>query len=256
MSYVFYKYQGTGNDFVMIDNREGLFDPENLDLVRKMCDRKFGVGSDGLMLIQDHEEADFELLYFNSDGSKSLCGNGSRCAVLFAKYLGIIKNETSFLAIDGIHHAWIIGNQVHLQMNDVESVEAGPDYFYLNTGSPHFIKFVNSVTEVDVVGEGKRIRYNDRFAEKGTNVNFLETHDDRIYVRTYERGVEDETLSCGTGVTACALVAGLKGFKSPVTIRTKGGNLQVSFEKKKNGFTNIKLIGPAEYIFKGEWPSK
>ena len=197
------------------------------------------------------------MVYYNSDGNpSSMCGNGGRCITAFAKHLGIIKNTAKFLAIDGIHEAAIDENEiVSLKMQDVKSVEVGNDYFYLNTGSPHFVKFVNNVQTFDVKNMGALIRYNDRFKEEGTNVNFIERVEDNLFVRTYERGVEDETYSCGTGVTAAALVAAIKGVsngKNNCFIKTLGGNLEVKFERVlEQNFYNIWLIGPAQKVFNG-----
>jgi diaminopimelate epimerase len=252
----FYKYQGTGNDFIMVDNRNGIFDKNDLSLVRKLCSRKFGIGADGLILIQNCDGLDFEMIYYNADGSQSLCGNGSRCAVNFAKALGIIGNKTNFMAIDGLHEAIVQEDTgiVSLKMGNVSSVELGSDYYFINTGSPHWVKYVHGIEGFDVVMNGRAIRYNDRFEEKGTNVNFVEKlSDGSLFVRTYERGVEDETLSCGTGVTACALAASMDGMKSPVQINTLGGKLEVSYKGKADtGFTDIWLIGPAVMVFEGK----
>jgi diaminopimelate epimerase len=252
----FYKYQGTGNDFILIDNRDKSITLTN-EQVRFLCHRHFGIGADGLMLLQARPECDFEMLYYNSDGNpSSMCGNGGRCITSFAKHLGIISQHAKFLAVDGLHEATIDeANQVSLKMNDVKNIEIGVDYFYLNTGSPHYVKFVDGIEEMDVVEEGKKIRYNERFAMEGTNVNFMEKKEDGLFVRTYERGVEDETLSCGTGVTAAALVASVKGIsnsKNNCSIITKGGNLEVTFEKvlEKN-FYNIWLKGSTNLVFSG-----
>ena len=254
MQLEFFKYQGTGNDFVMIDNRNGVFDPEDLALVRSLCDRKFGIGADGLILIQNHPRFDFECVYFNADGSKSLCGNGSRCAVEFSRTLGIIKDNTTFLAIDGAHEAFIKDGLVHLKMNNVNGITRQGDDYYLNTGSPHYVRFVDEVKKVDVFQDGRAVRYSDQFKKDGINVNFTESIGvGSIFVRTYERGVEDETLSCGTGVTACALISGLKGMKSPVSVSTLGGELSISFVRTgEEKFENIYLIGPAQFVFAGK----
>lgn len=249
-----YKYQGTGNDFVLIDNRE-----KNITLTKEqikwLCDRRFGIGADGLMLLELEPGIDFKMVYFNSDGNESsMCGNGGRCITAFAKRLGIIDSEAKFLAIDGIHDSKIIEDYVSLKMNDVREVEVGEDFFYLNTGSPHYVRFVNNLENLDVLAEGKKIRYNNRFSEVGTNVNFIEKKDTDLFVRTYERGVENETLSCGTGVTAAALIAAFKGQstdKNNCSIRTLGGKLNVKFEKVlENTFYNIWLEGLATFVFK------
>ncbi|MDN5201827.1 diaminopimelate epimerase [Fulvivirgaceae bacterium BMA10] len=250
----FYKYQGTGNDFVMIDNRQFTFNQNDLESVRKICDRKFGIGADGLILIQDHPDHDFEMVYFNADGSQSLCGNGSRCAVKFANFLGIIDQQTTFLAIDGAHEAFLEDDLVHLKMGDVEEVTIKNKEVFINTGSPHHIKFVDDVEQFDVVQEGKRIRYMEDYSKTGgTNVNFVQAlSHNQVFVRTYERGVEDETLSCGTGVTAVSLAVSLKNYQSPVHIKTLGGDLQVSFNKiNDQKFEEIYLIGPAGMVFEG-----
>ena len=250
-----YKYQGTGNDFVLIDNREKTISLTT-EQIKWLCDRRFGIGADGLMLLELEPGIDFKMVYFNSDGNESsMCGNGGRCITAFAKYLGIIQNEAKFLAIDGIHEAKLISeNQVSLKMSDVRNVEVGEDYFYLNTGSPHYVKFVNGIETLNVFEEGKKIRYNTRFAAEGTNVNFIEKKDHELFVRTYERGVEDETLSCGTGVTAAALIAAFKGQstdKKSCAIKTLGGNLNVKFDKVlESTFYNIWLEGPATFVFK------
>ena len=257
MNRIFQKYQGTGNDFILLDDRENSFDHTNEKLIAHLCDRRFGIGADGLMLLRNKQGYDFEMVYFNSDGKpSSMCGNGGRCISRFALDIGAVKkHEVNFLAIDGPHTAIIGPETVKLKMNDVPAVEAGNDFFYLNTGSPHYVKFLEGVAEMDVVTEGKKIRYNDRFAREGTNVNFVNKENDGIFVRTYERGVEDETLSCGTGVTACALAAALNGTATAAdkcVVHTRGGNLSVHFRREGNSFTNVWLEGPATFVFKGE----
>lgn len=255
MEIMFYKYQGTGNDFVMIDNREKIFDKNNLNLVKRICDRKFGVGADGLILIENHDDLDFNMVYFNADGSQSFCGNGSRCAVAFAKYLDIIEKQTFFWSTDGEHEAWIDNNgKVSLKMHDVENIEKGDNYFFINTGSPHYIVYKDNIDNIDVVEEGRKVRYNKRFKEEGTNVNFLNNEGEQLYIRTYERGVEDETLSCGTGVTASAISkAVLEDLPAgKIKVNTLGGLLEVGFRRNINMFNDIWLIGPATYVFKGE----
>lgn len=249
-----YKYQGTGNDFILIDNRD-MSVTLTEEQVKWLCDRRFGIGADGLMLLELEPGADFEMVYFNSDGKESsMCGNGGRCITAFAKQLGLVDTHAKFIAIDGMHEAKIEGDIVSLKMNDVRNVEVGDGFYYLNTGSPHYVKFVTDIENFDVYKEGKKIRNNDRFVYEGTNVNFIEKQGDSLFVRTYERGVEDETLSCGTGVTASALVAALKGIsnnKNACHIKTLGGELNVKFDKVlENTFYNIWLEGPAKFVFK------
>ena len=252
----FYKYQGTGNDFVMIDNRKNIFDKSDLRLIHQLCDRRFGIGADGLILIEKSDDFDFNMIYFNADGSQSFCGNGSRCAVAFASYLGIVGNKAMFLAIDGEHEAWMNENgEVSLKMHDVENIEKGNDYYFIYTGSPHYIVDVKDVNLINVFEEGKKVRYNSRFKQEGTNVNFVHYHSDGLDIRTYERGVEDETLSCGTGVTASALSWADKNKSTigKIEVNTKGGKLKVAFKRNDFGaFHDIWLIGPAKMVFKGE----
>jgi len=254
MNIQFYKYQGTGNDFVMIDNRNNVFDKNNIDLVQQLCNRKFGIGADGLILIENIDDLDFNMIYFNADGTQSFCGNGSRCAVSFAKYLGIIDSQALFLSTDGEHEAWINKEgEVSLKMHDVKTLEKGDNYYYINTGSPHYIAETKDLANYDVYNEGQAIRNNDRFKAEGTNVNFVRYNEDNIQIRTYERGVEDETLSCGTGVTATALAWADKYKLSygKVPVITQGGSLSVGFKRNETGFNDIWLIGPATFVFKG-----
>jgi diaminopimelate epimerase len=255
MLLTFYKYQGTGNDFVMIDNRSNTFPKESKSLVTKLCDRRFGIGADGLILLENDESVDFKMVYFNSDGNQgSMCGNGGRCLVAFAKFLGIIGKETSFNAVDGLHTAIIENDIVELKMNSVNEIHTKPNAYYLNTGSPHHVQVVESLEDLDVYKEGAKLRYG-LYGERGSNINFVEPLDEGSFaVRTYERGVEDETLSCGTGVTAVA-IAMHKANKiqaETVDIETKGGKLQVKFINDANGYSNVSLIGPAMQVFKGE----
>ncbi len=257
MKFSFYKYQGTGNDFVILDNREGAYSQVTAAQVKQICHRRFGVGADGLMLLNQKEGYDFEMVYFNADGNpSSLCGNGGRCLVKFAYHLGIHKFTYRFMAIDGLHEAEIDKrNEIRLKMNDVEEVEAHSSYAVLNTGSPHYVKYSTDVAAVDVVEDGRDIRNSNRYAQEGINVNFVEVLDgDSIFVRTYERGVEDETLSCGTGVTAAALMHAHneKGFNR-VAVKTVGGTLYVEYTKiSDQQYKDIWLCGPATFVYTGE----
>lgn len=257
----FYKYQGTGNDFIMIDNREQWFAAHDEQLVARLCHRRFGIGADGLILVQQHPDYDFEMIYFNSDGRRgSFCGNGGRCTVAFAHRLGLIDQTAHFLAADGLHRARIDEQGlIWLKMTDVQQIQPWNDGYFLNTGSPHVIKFEQSLADFPVYEQGKHIRYSSDFAPGGTNVNFVQIQSDgSLYVRTYERGVEDETYSCGTGVTAAALAYSASRLGSQpntgqqtVSIRTPGGDLKVSFCRLPESFSDIWLIGPAEYVFSG-----
>jgi diaminopimelate epimerase len=256
MEHTFYKYQGTGNDFIMIDNRTHIFPKNNTKLINKLCDRRFGIGADGLILLENEPGADFRMVYYNSDGNEStMCGNGGRCIVAFAKFLGMIENEADFVAIDGPHRA-IIDDKglVSLQMKDVNTVTIYEDYVFLDTGSPHHVEIVNDLASMDVKKVGAAIRYSGTYGEKGSNVNFVsQDRTDKFSVRTYERGVEDETLSCGTGVTAVAIAMKVLGKTEAdvVKLSTPGGQLEVSFLTDGNQFKEIFLTGPAAYVFKG-----
>ncbi len=253
----FFKYQGTGNDFVLIDQRTTHYlTPADTETIARLCDRRFGIGADGLILLQNRAGYDFEMVYFNADGrTSSMCGNGGRCMVAFAKRLEIIEERCHFLAIDGAHEACISGpDWVELKMNDVETVEANPDFFFLDTGSPHYVTFVERLDALNVVQEGRTIRNSERFKAEGTNVNFVEIGSEKVAVATYERGVEDETLSCGTGVTAVALaLAAAKNLDGEQTlpIQAKGGALDVKFRKNNGQFEDIWLCSPAEMVFQG-----
>ncbi len=254
MDIQFSKYQGTGNDFVIIDNRDGSISLSNQQIAF-LCDRRFGVGGDGLMLLGTATGYDFSMTYFNADGTEgTMCGNGGRCLVQFAHDNGIVKDTYSFIAIDGPHEAIIHQNGwVHLKMIDVNEVETGNHFFVTNTGSPHYVKLVEGVENYNVVKEGKAIRYNDRFNKEGINVNFIEFQKDHLFVRTYERGVENETFSCGTGVTAAAITTHLhKTGEHHVAIQTLGGKLAVSFNHLGGGhFKHIWLQGPGTFVYKG-----
>jgi diaminopimelate epimerase len=254
----FQKYQATGNDFVLIDNRTAGYSFSK-EQIEKICDRRFGVGADGLMLIEKHPTLDFNLVYFNSDGSQSLCGNGSRAAVVMAAALGMVTKNTSFNAYDGRHEAELLNTEiVRLKMNDVKEVKEEGNEYFIYTGSPHHVRFVNDVNSYPVVAEGQKIRYAEKYAPGGTNANFIELlENNTIAVRTYERGVEDETFSCGTGVTAAALAASFHGYTSPIHIKVKGGELAVEFKPGPSGsvpaaFHDVFLIGPAKMVFEGD----
>jgi len=256
MQVKFYKYQGTGNDFIMIDNRKQWFDTANQKCIEKLCDRKFGIGADGLICLENEHNFDFKMLYFNADGNEStMCGNGGRCIVAFAKFLNIIKDKAHFTAVDGIHKAAINKDVISLQMQNVTEILLNDDYIYLNSGSPHHIKYFNNVDKLDVKQLGSTIRYGKPYLKEGTNVNFVEQVNENTFkVRTYERGVENETLSCGTGVTAVAIASHKTGKTSSfkVTLNTKGGNLKVLFTEKGGVYKNVFLEGPAIQVFKGK----
>lgn len=257
MNITFYKYQGAGNDFIMIDNRN-LFFKNNTKLVAKLCHRRFGIGADGLILLENHPDAaiDFKMVYFNSDGNEStLCGNGGRCIVAFAKQLGIIKKSCNFLAIDGLHQAHFEADLVSLSMPDVNLITTyGPESFFLDTGSPHHIDFVENTSGIQVKTRGSEIRNSKLYGKAGSNINFVEVQDNYLKIRTYERGVEDETLACGTGVTAAAIAAHYanKIDADQVSVLAEGGDLKVRFSCQNTKYFNIQLIGTAEFVFKGE----
>ena len=255
MNIKFQKYQGAGNDFIIIDNRHLLYGLSH-NIVRQLCHRKFGIGADGLMLLEHCIEADFRMRYFNADGGEAtLCGNGSRCIVDFAYHLGLFQHITRFMAADGEHEGQMTETGVKVKMHDVEHIVTTTDYYYLNTGSPHYVKIVDDAFETDVFAEGQKIRYSAAFAPEGTNVNFITPTASYLKVATYERGVENETLACGTGCVASTLAMALRNQDTSniYDIKTKGGNLKVSFERRPdNTFTNIWLEGPAQKVFTGE----
>lgn len=257
MNILFSKYQGAGNDFILIDHR--VSELKNIDnkLVAQLCDRRFGIGGDGLMFLTQHADYDFEMVYYNADGNVgTMCGNGGRCIVAFAKHLGIIDSETNFLAVDGPHYAKITaeGNWVELQMIDVDQINRDGNAFVLNTGSPHYVEQVTELATMDVFTKGKAIRNNATYKSNGINVNFVEPKADHLFVRTFERGVEDETYACGTGVTAVAMAMAQQ--KAPGHIETPievlGGKLQINFDYDGSKYTNVFLCGPAEKVFEGE----
>lgn len=249
----FYKYQAAGNDFVLIDNRESKLSLSN-EQIAQICHRRFGVGADGVILVDNDSNANFNITYINPDGSQSLCGNGCRTAVDLASKLGMTNGKISFNAYDGVHKAEILADgQIKIQMNNVDNIEEVFDGYSLNTGSPHFVKFVSGLDQYPVFEEGRKLRYDAHFP-RGTNANFIESRNgNAIALRTYERGVEEETLACGTGATAAALAAFKKGYKSPLTIYTKGGTLTVEFKFSPSGaFSDIYLTGPAKLVYEGD----
>jgi diaminopimelate epimerase len=253
----FYKYQGTGNDFIMIDNRDLSFQKDNTALINQLCDRRFGIGADGLILLENDANVDFKMVYFNSDGNESsMCGNGGRCIVAFAKQLSVIDQTATFIAVDGLHNATILDQKnIALQMKDVDEVLIHDSYVFLNTGSPHHVTMVNDLQQMDVKQSGKTIRYSELYGEVGSNVNFVsQITENHFAIRTYERGVEDETLSCGTGATAVAIAmnAICKTKQNKITIDVQGGQLVISFRVNDSGYEEVFLEGPAEFVFEGE----
>lgn len=257
MKLAFSKYQGTGNDFILLDNLKGQYDDLSVHQIQYLCDRKFGIGADGLIKISSSPHTAFEVDYYNSDGSKSFCGNGARCSVAFAESLGIDVSTVVFTAIDGIHEAMKKSDAILLKMNNVHQIHEKEDDFELYTGSPHFVRFVENTLDVNVYEEGRRVRFSPEYQEEGINVNFVEIlAQNELEVVTYERGVENETLSCGTGVTAAALTYAQLENKfghQEILIHTKGGKLKVTFNRlDEDTYVDIYLIGPAEYVFSGE----
>jgi diaminopimelate epimerase len=254
MELSFYKYQGTGNDFIILDNRSGDYDQLTEDQINKLCDRRFGIGADGLMLLGLKDGYDFYMKYFNADGKEgSMCGNGGRCLVKFAYDMGIKKEVYHFLAVDGPHEATLNSNgYIRLKMQDVNNIQFENEDVILNTGSPHFIRFTSTLENLDVYSEGRSIRYNEAFKDKGINVNFVEKLGESIRLRTYERGVENETLSCGTGATAAAIAFAQNMGYNKVSVKVEGGLLEVEFNRiGVNECRDIWLNGPAEFVFKG-----
>lgn len=259
MSYTFYKYHGTGNDFILIEDRDRQFDTENVKMIRTWCHRRFGIGADGLILLRPDEETDFEMVYFNSDGRQSsMCGNGGRCIVAFAHRQGWIGRQATFRAIDGLHEAEVLENgEIRLRMVDVSDIELGDHYYVLDTGSPHYVTFKPLAQDGDLVAQAQAIRYDPEYRDEGINVNFVEVIEKGvIQVRTYERGVEAETYSCGTGVVAAAISTFLSGMHDEAkqfNINTKGGTLEVSFTtEEESRFTDVWLTGPAIFVYQGQ----
>ena len=260
MQFKFYKYEGTGNDFIFIDNRQDNFPKTDVKRIEKLCDRRFGIGADGLILLENDTETDFSMIYYNSDGNQSsMCGNGGRCIVAFAKSLNIISNETTFKATDGLHDATIFDDGIiSLQMKNVNEVKIEKDYVFLNTGSPHHVLMVDDLKHYDVKSNGAQIRYSELYGKAGSNVNFVkQILDNHFRLRTYERGVEDETFSCGTGAVAAAIAMYALGETTlnHIYLDVEGGKLEVTFDKVNDIYTNVFLKGPATFVFEGviEW---
>lgn len=256
MRLTFFKYQGTGNDFILIDNRLEIFPKQNTQLINQLCDRRFGIGADGLILLERHATYDFRMVYFNSDGNESsMCGNGGRCLVAFAKQIGIIKTTAKFEAVDGYHYAEISTDElISLQMKDVYSIAVHQNYSFLNTGSPHHVQLVSDLKTLDVKSEGSKIRYSELYGADGSNVNFVHQIDSETFsLRTYERGVEDETLSCGTGATAVAIAMHHVGKtkSNSIDLQVEGGKLCVLFNENNGVYSEVFLVGPATFVFEG-----
>lgn len=255
MEYTFYKYQGTGNDFILIDNRFQSLPCNDSSIIERLCDRRFGIGADGLILLQESKSYDFKMVYFNANGKEgSLCGNGARCTVAFAKFINCIDTKATFEAVDGLHNASITDNIVSLQMNDVIDIQEFENHCFLDTGSPHHIEMVEDIKTHDTVVLGRLIRNREPYNKVGTNVNFVQQLSvSKFAARTYERGVEGETFSCGTGAVAVALAMyqTKKTTHNSIEIETKGGRLDVQFVPTKKGYEKIFLLGPAEQVYSG-----
>ena len=260
MTLQFSKYQGTGNDFIMLDNTLGTYDNLSIADIQLLCNRKFGIGADGLIALKAHASLDFEVVYYNADGTQSFCGNGARCAVAFAHTLGLMHSpHTTFIAIDGPHEAWRCEDEVRLKMANVPPILVLENSYVVQTGSPHYIIEDANHHTAHVVEMGRHIRYNDTYRKDGINVNLMAIQENRIQVATYERGVEDETLSCGTGVTAAALVyAQLQMLPfGKVQVQTKGGELMVEWQQQNDlSFSNVFLTGPAQHVYNGTYELK
>lgn len=255
MKIAFWKYQGTGNDFIMLDGRANDFTNISSEKIEYLCHRRFGIGADGLIILENSENSDFVMRYYNSDGKlSSMCGNGGRCITRFAQDLGLTAERYHFMAIDGPHESYINGDRVFLKMGDVSKVEElEANNYFVNTGSPHFVSLISAVPSGSISEAARAIRYSPAYKEEGVNVNFVASIAGGLAMRTYERGVEDETLSCGTGVTASVLAADKAGLGhgSGTQVNTPGGKLEVRFERNGEAYQNIWLIGPAEMVYSG-----
>ena len=248
----FYKYQAAGNDFLLVDNREGNYSFTN-EQVAALCHRRFGIGADGIICLNRDDQTEFRMVYRNADGSESFCGNGCRAIVDFAHRLGHIGSQTTFMAHDGIHHAQLLDDgNIRVSLSEVSApVRKGPDDYFIHTGTEHHVRFVNGLDQYPVFEEGRKIRYSSDYP-RGTNANFVEKLEGGLVAfRIYERGVEDETLSSGSGATACALVAATRlAYASPVMMKARGGFLLVEFNRTPSGgFTGVHFIGPAQLVF-------
>ncbi|PKR80146.1 diaminopimelate epimerase [Brumimicrobium salinarum] len=256
MKVTFTKYHGTGNDFIMIDCTNQNDFKLNSQAIKDMCHRRFGIGSDGLILIKNSKEFDFEMDYYNADGSQSFCGNGARCAVHFARQLNLFKKDATFKAIDGKHEATIHAGEISIKMADVSKIDHNEGVYIINTGSPHYIEFKEQIEDQDIFTFGKKIRYSAPYKKTGINVNLAQVIDQNtIQMLTYERGVEKETYSCGTGATAVALAFADKQKLEKIDIQlgVKGGNLRVKASRDNLGvFHSIYLIGPATPVYQGQ----
>ncbi len=255
MSIFFHKYQGAGNDFIMIDNRMNQIPSLSENIIKALCDRRFGIGANGLILLENHSDYDFKMIHYNSDGRKStMCGNGGHCIVKFACHLGIQLEQYNFLAIGEEHKAFLKNGKVHLKMIDIGLPEKEGKGWFINTSSPHHVVFNPHVKNMKLVAEAQKIRYSNPYIAEGVNVNFVDSGEHGLVIRTYERGVEDETFSCGTGVTAAALTSYYTGRlkQKEIQVHTKGGNLAVTFEADEKGFKNVWLTGTVKFVFKGE----
>ena len=253
----FYKWQGAGNDFILLDGRNGLDIETNPNIINRLCNRHFGIGADGLMVMSLIHGFDFRMTYYNSDGYEAdMCGNGARCIVGLAAQLGVFQKEATFLARDGRHTGVLLpGGACKVSIRNVAQSETVGQGYFLNTGVPHLVVFIDRIDSVDVERDGSKLRFDSQFGPDGTNVNFVQLASSHLMIRTFERGVEAETLACGTGVVASAIAASLKDpqYASPVTCKARGGTLSVSFQPEANqSFSNVWLEGPAREVFQGD----
>ena len=252
----FSKYQGTGNDFILVDNLTGSFNDLSITQIKELCNRKQGIGADGLIKINYSKNHAFQMDYYNSDGSQSFCGNGARCAIAFVETLGIEVSELTFDAIDGVHWGSKKKDEIRVKMGNVNKIQAIDKDFELNTGSPHYVKISKDISSETILNIGKSIRYSPNYKQEGINVNLLKgITPTKIEIATYERGVENETLSCGTGATACALIWNKiqDSDANFVEVKVKGGELKVEFSRNNfDGYEEIYLIGPAKLVYSGE----